>query len=131
MSVTKGSVIFYGLDGLDKKVNDIIEVLDLKRQSFEVKLIIFEAVNNAYIHGNGSDSSKPIYVDWELKDNLLSVIVKDCGQGFENINLHKKIDEENILDESGRGLYIISCYTDELILDGSSIIMRKSLLCDI
>lgn len=66
-----------------------------------------------------------------IEDNLLSVIVKDCGQGFENINLHKKIDEENILDESGRGLYIISCYTDELILDGSSIIMRKSLLCDI
>ncbi|NRX74573.1 hypothetical protein DFR95_005225 [Clostridium beijerinckii] len=34
MSVTKGSVIFYGLDGLDKKVNDIIEVLDLKKTIF-------------------------------------------------------------------------------------------------
>lgn len=131
MSVINGGVMFYGLNDINEKLDNIIEALNLRDRYFEIKLIISEAVNNAYIHGNNSDNSKPISVEWELKDDLLSIIVKDCGQGIKNINLHEEIDEEKILDESGRGLYIINCYTDELIFDGNSIIMKKNLLCNI
>lgn len=131
MSVIHGRMVLYGVNDISEKSDNIIKSLNLRDKYFEIKLIISEAVNNAYVHGNNSDNSKPISVEWELKEDLLSIIVKDCGQGIKNINLYKEIDEEKILDESGRGLYIISCYTDELMFDGSSIIMKKYLLCNI
>ena len=91
-------------------------------------MIIVEAVNNAFIHGNNSDKNKPISIQWELKENLLIVSVTDCGSGVTVLKNYEEMDEDNILGECGRGLYIISCYTDEMKFKGSSIIMKKYLL---
>ena len=41
---------------------------------------------------------------------------------------HKEINEDRILEESGRGLYIISSYTDEMEFKDNSIIMKKHIL---
>ena len=125
MLFTNGEVIFYGIDDLDEKLDNIIDVLNLKKQYFEVKLIIFEAVNNAFIHGNNRDKNKPISVQWELTDNLLRVDVTDCGSGFKDLEIYKEINEDNLGDEGGRGLYIINCYADEVKVKGSSITMKK------
>ena len=87
-----------------------------------------EAVNNAFIHGNNSDKNKSIFVQWNLEEDLLSVTVTDCGFGVKHLKNYKEIDEDNILDEWGRGLYIISSYSDEVKIKGNSIIMKKHLL---
>ena len=128
MSDASGKVVFHGVSDIGQKLDDIMEALKLRNQYFEIKLIISEAVTNAYIHGNNSDNNKPISVEWKLRDKLLSIKVEDCGQGVKDINLHKEINEEEILDDSGRGLFIIRSYTDELIISGSSVIMKKYLL---
>jgi serine/threonine-protein kinase RsbW len=128
MSVTKGEVLFYGVDNISEKLESIIKTLNLKKQCFEIKLIIVEAVNNAFIHGNNGDKNKPISVQWELKENLLIIAVTDRGTGVDDSKKHKEINQDNILEECGRGLYIISCYTDEMKFEGSSIIMKKYLL---
>ena len=52
MLVTKGELIFYGIDNLRENLDDIIKMLNLKKQYFEIKLIIIEAITNAFIHGN-------------------------------------------------------------------------------
>lgn len=128
MSVAKGKMEFYGIDNINEKLDVIIKPLNVEKYYFEIKLIIVEAINNAFIHGNNGDKDKPIYVQWELKDKVLIVSVTDCGDGVKGIINQKEINEHNILDESGRGLYIISSYTDELNVEGNSIIMKKNLL---
>ena len=128
MLVTEGKALFYGVDNISEKLDSIIKTLNLEEQHFEIKLIIVEAINNAFIHGNKSDKNKPISVQWELKEKLLSVAVTDCGAGIEDLKKQKEINQDNILEECGRGLYIISCYTDEMKFEGSSIIMKKYLL---
>lgn len=128
MSVTEGKVLFYGVDNISEKLDVIIESLSLKKQYFEIKLIIVEAVNNAFIHGNNSDKNKSISLQWKLKENLLIVSVTDCGYGIKNLINYKEINEDNILEDCGRGLYIISCYTDEMEFKDNSIIMKKYLL---
>ena len=60
MLVTEGKVLFYGVDNISEKLDVIIKSLNLKKQYFEIKLIIVEAVNNAFIHGNNSDKNKSI-----------------------------------------------------------------------
>ena len=128
MSSTQGKVSFYGVDNISEKLDVIIKPLSLKKQYFEIKLIIIEAINNAFIHGNNSDKNKPISLQWEFKENLFIVSVTDCGDGVKNLNNNKEINEDNILEECGRGLYIISSYADEMKFEGNSIIIKKYLL---
>lgn len=127
MSVTKGEVVFYGIDDISKKLDNIIKTLNVDKQCFEIKLIMSEAVNNAFIHGNNSDKNKPISIQWEVKENFLRIDVTDCGSGIKDLKIYREIDEDNIFDERGRGLYIIGSYTDEVQFKGNSIIMKKYL----
>ena len=128
MSSTQGKVSFYGVDNISEKLDVIIKPLNLKKQYFEIKLIIVEAINNAFIDGNNSDTNKSISLQWEFKENLFIVSVTDCGDGVKNLNNNKEINEDNILEECGRGLYIISSYADEMKFEGNSIIIKKYLL---
>jgi len=128
MLCTKGQMVFYGVKDVNGKLDSIIRAINLKEQCFEIKLVLSEAVNNAFIHGNNGDENKSISVEWEVKENLIRIGVTDCGCGFKDIDCYKEINESNILDECGRGLYIIRNYVDEVNFNGSSIIMEKYLL---
>lgn len=125
MGDCRGKVVFYGIDNMNDKLDNIIGNLNLKNQYFEIKLIISEAINNAFIHGNTSDKNKPIYVEWNIDKKKLTLTVTDCGTGVEGLKINDSINESDILDENGRGLYIINCYSDHVIFKGSSIIMEK------
>jgi serine/threonine-protein kinase RsbW len=127
MPVINGQVVLYGVDDINNTLDSIINMLNANEQYFEIKLIMFEAVNNAFVHGNNSDKNKPISIDWEIKENLLKIDVTDCGYGVNNFRINREITEDNILDECGRGLYIIDNYADEVQFEGSSIIMKKYL----
>lgn len=120
--------VFYGIDNMSEKLDSIIKPLDVQKKYFEIKLIMSEAITNAFIHGNNKDKTKPIVVMWKKEEDCLDIIVKDCGENKKNLNVCKEIDENSILEESGRGLYIISAYTDELKFEDSCIVMKKSLL---
>lgn len=124
MSETYGKVLFYGIDNINEKLNNIIQSLNLEDQSFEIKLILIEAVNNAFIHGNKKDKEKAICVEWKLEANLLEFSVTDCGDGVEKLSNHN-YEEEDILSESGRGLLIIKSYSDSVEFKGNSIVMKK------
>ena len=125
MEDTEGKVVFYGTDNINDKMDKIIENFNLKNQYFEIKLIISEALNNAFIHGNKMDKNKPIYVEWHIDESNLTLTVTDCGVGIESLEINKAIADMDIFDENGRGLYIINCYTDDVSFKGNSIIMKK------
>lgn len=125
MSYVKGKIVIYGLDRLDEVLENIIRGLNIKEKYFELKLIMVEAINNAFIHGNKEDKNKPIFLDWKLKNNLFKVNVTDYGSGVKDISIYRDISEENVLKENGRGLFLIRCFADEMLFIGNSIIMKK------
>lgn len=120
--------IFYGIDNLNNKLDSIIKSLDVKNKYFEIRLIMYEAINNAFIHGNNKDKNKPIIVMWNIERNYLNITVKDCGINKEKLKICKNIDENSLLEESGRGLFIISSYADEVKFKGRCIVIKKSLI---
>lgn len=124
MFITNGEMILYGIDNINEKLDKIIESLNLQKQDFELKLIMSEAITNAFIHGNNSNRSKPIVVKWELNEKFVNITVKDMGKKIGNLVINKDV-EEDILSESGRGLNIISLYADEVKFSDSSIIIKK------
>jgi serine/threonine-protein kinase RsbW len=73
-----------------------------------------EAVNNAIIHGNKSDPKKQVRVSCQLIGQLLTITVRDSGRGFDPNSLANPLEEENLMKESGRGIFLIRSLIDEV-----------------
>ncbi|GAB4298941.1 MAG: anti-sigma F factor [Ignavibacteriaceae bacterium] len=77
-------------------------------------LAVTEATTNAIIHGNKKDPAKKVEIDAELINKQLIVRIKDEGKGFDPAKIPDPTEPENILKDSGRGLYLIRVYMDDL-----------------
>jgi len=73
-----------------------------------------EAVNNAIIHGNKSDSEKVVEVDIFEKDEQLHIMVEDEGEGFDYENVPDPTAPENIENIHGRGVFLMIQLSDEV-----------------
>ncbi len=77
-------------------------------------LAVTEATTNAIIHANKSDREKLVQITAEVIDGKLYVIIKDEGPGFQPEAVPDPTDPENLLKDSGRGLYLMRIYMDDL-----------------
>ena len=80
-----------------------------------------ESVINAVKHGNGNDSRKRVHVEFtELNehDGGGGVLIRACdeGPGFDPSTLPDCLAPENLLKCSGRGIFLIRSFMDELVL---------------
>lgn len=73
-----------------------------------------EAVNNAIMHGNKSNPEKLVTVDVFIKKNYVIISVGDEGGGFDPEKIPNPLEEENLLKESGRGLFLMQTLMDEV-----------------
>ncbi len=66
-----------------------------------------EAVNNAIIHGNCSDESKNVLIQFKRLKNVLAIRVSDEGNGFNLSDVPDPTSPENITKCGGRGVFLI------------------------
>lgn len=78
-----------------------------------------EALINAIVHGNKEDESKSVFTNIEMNELKMSVRIKDEGDGFNIEQLPDPTLNENILKESGRGIYIIRSLVDDFECNSS------------
>jgi len=77
-------------------------------------LSVTEATTNAIVHANKCDPSKKVNIDVFVKDGYVTIKIKDEGTGFDPSKVPDPTDPENLLKDSGRGLYLMKIYMDEL-----------------
>jgi len=82
-------------------------------------IAVSEAVTNAIIHGNKQDRRKKVFIRFRLSADRITVYVKDEGEGFDPNRLENPLDPENILRETGRGIFILKSIMDEVSFDFS------------
>ena len=99
-----------------------------------VSVAIRESVINAIKHGNGGDAHKQVHVDFTPLDAAsprgIAIRVRDEGPGFDPESLPDPLAPENILKASGRGIFLIRSFMDEVALHkaaegGMEIVMVK------
>lgn len=83
-------------------------------QHHKLMISITEAVNNAIVHGNGSNPAKKVAVRCEAIAGGLLTVVKDEGRGFRPETVDNPLKEENILKESGRGIFLMRTLMDRV-----------------
>ena len=94
-----------------------------------INLSICESVNNAIYHGNKQDLNKWVTISAELVSDCLYVEVADEGKGFNFKDLPDPTAKENIKNEGGRGLFIITHLVDQInFKNNGSIIQLKFIL---
>jgi len=94
------------------KMNSALHIDDEKFGSLLV--VVTEAVNNAIIHGNKRNPSKKVILTCTRRGNVLVIKVKDEGKGFNPSAVPNPIHEDNLLRESGRGVFLMHQLMDKV-----------------
>jgi serine/threonine-protein kinase RsbW len=99
-----------------------------------VGVAVRESVINAIKHGNAHDEAKRVHVEFTPLDRDtpggLSVRVRDEGVGFDPATLPDPLAPDNLLKSSGRGIFLIRSFMDEVDLrpapeGGMEVVMVK------
>ena len=100
---------------IEEFVNYFAKDLGLSEEQLSVLLLaVTEAATNAIIHANKCDVSKLVKIDARIENSKLIVKVKDEGKGFDPGALPDPTRPENLLKDSGRGVYLMKVYMDEV-----------------
>jgi len=80
----------------------------------KITMSVREAAVNAVLHGNAYDPSKKIMVAYESSPNTLAITITDEGKGLSENEVPDPLAEENLLKTSGRGIFLIRSFMDEV-----------------
>jgi serine/threonine-protein kinase RsbW len=101
-------------------LNSIFNQYNLSRKLYcKIYIAVSEAVNNAIQHGNKNDHNKYIFIRFLEKENIFIFYVKDEGTGFDFNNLTDPTLSDNIRNESGRGIFFMKKYANEVLFQNN------------
>lgn len=83
-------------------------------ERFHVTMAVREAAVNAVLHGNEYDSSKQISFSLENTGSQLVFVIADQGKGLDPDTLPDPLAPENLLRGTGRGIFLIRSFMDEV-----------------
>lgn len=103
---------------VEEFVNFFSKDLGLNEEKINGLLLsVTEATTNAIIHGNKGDRSKIVRIDVTTNSDVLTIIVRDEGGGFDPTIVPDPTHPDNLLKDSGRGLYLMRVYMDQLFFN--------------
>jgi serine/threonine-protein kinase RsbW len=100
---------------LDAIVSEILREMEFDDEAVEqANLAIIEAGTNAILHGNSNDPNKRVYFQFFVGEDKLTVTVEDEGVGFNPDKVPNPLNPENLLNTTGRGIFLMQTFMDEV-----------------
>ncbi|HUP38613.1 MAG TPA: ATP-binding protein [Vicinamibacterales bacterium] len=123
----------FGYQDVHLEIHSTIDALDLvqavtehiaRRLGFDdealhwTAMAVRESVVNAITHGNASDPAKLVFIDYSVSYEPdppdFIVAVRDQGHGFDPQTIKDPLTPENMLNTSGRGIFLIRQFMDDV-----------------
>src|SRR5664279_954934 len=79
-----------------------------------ISMAVREAMINGILHGNAYDPAKHVNLTFEYNEQELIVTVTDQGKGFIPDEVPNPLAPENLLKQSGRGIFLMRAFMDEV-----------------
>lgn len=79
-----------------------------------IAMAVREATVNAVLHGNAYDPQKRVLVVYERTNDSLVITITDEGKGLDPLELPDPLAPENLMKGSGRGIFLIKAFMDEV-----------------
>ena len=103
------------VDGAASAVAEFISRSGISEEAaFRIDMAVREAVTNAVIHGNRQEESKSVELTLKSSPDAIEISVHDQGQGFNPEEVPDPTKEENLLKSSGRGIFFMRNFMDEV-----------------
>lgn len=83
-------------------------------ERFRVAMAVREAAVNAVLHGNEYDPAKQISASFENTGSSIVITIADQGKGLDDAKLPDPREPENLLRGTGRGIFLIRSFMDEV-----------------
>lgn len=124
------------LENVDQSEERIValaqEVGFEEEETYRLGYAVREAMVNAVVHGNRYSANKLVHFRVSRLDRKLEIMIEDQGSGFAPDLQSDPLLQENLLNQSGRGLALIRAFTDQLVVEpaepsGTRVILRKFL----
>src|ERR1051326_177516 len=117
-----GNRVSYTLDSTLESVNTAEATAEqmATRAGFEeddrhrISMAVREAAVNAVLHGNAYSPEKKMRVSFENTGESLVIKIADEGKGLHQEEIPDPLAPENLLKQSGRGLFLIRSFMDEV-----------------
>jgi serine/threonine-protein kinase RsbW len=77
-------------------------------------MAVREAMVNAVLHGNAYDPKKKVHVAFEQLGKTLTIVIGDEGRGLDEDELPNPLAPENLLKQSGRGIFLMRSFMDDV-----------------
>ena len=122
MADSTTSRVSYTLESSLDSVNKIEQTAELcaLRAGFDedtvpnISMAVREAAVNAVLHGNAYDTNKSVTAAFETNSDALIIRICDQGRGLDPETIPDPLAPENILRGSGRGIFLIRAFMDEV-----------------
>jgi serine/threonine-protein kinase RsbW len=89
-----------------------------------MEVAVRESVINAIKHGNRSDPQKQVVVEFTTRPAVqpdeLVISIRDQGEGFDPDALPDPLAPENLLKSSGRGIFFMRSFMDDVSIERAS-----------
>ncbi len=96
-------------------IDNTKDVYDINDDIYgNIMISVTEAVNNAIKHGNKEDPNKKATLSLTFKENSVSFVIEDEGDGFDFTKLEDPTAPENIDKPGGRGIFLMRHLADEV-----------------
>ena len=97
-----------------------------------IEMAVHESMINAIWHGNKNDSSKSVWLQFKIHRDRLEIHIRDQGNGFNPNHIPNPLENQNLLNVSGRGIFLIRAFMDEFKVEnlngaGTEVTMVKRL----
>ena len=117
------------LDWLVDKVEAFLqESITDEEFIYQVVLLTSESVTNGMEHGNEYDLDKKVFVSLRVYETYIQLRVSDEGAGFDRSQVVNPLEDDALLLDGGRGLFLIEQMADSVDYDdgGRTVIMRMN-----
>ena len=109
------SSVLDNLDLIQILTDSLTSIMQFDEDSAHwIGMSVRESVTNAIQHGNKLNADKKVDVCFQVLPDRLSISVKDQGDGFSIDDIPNPLDASNLLKPSGRGIFYIRTFMDEV-----------------
>ena len=85
----------------------------------QISMAVREAAVNAVLHGNAFDPGKKVKLEFETTGGDLVITIRDQGKGLDPAKIPDPLAPENLMKTSGRGIFLIRSFMDEVEISPS------------
>ena len=109
------------VDNAEQAANEIATQIGFNAEEvLQIAMAVREAAVNAVLHGNAYDPAKKVNLDFERTGDDLVITIRDQGKGLDPSKIPDPLAPENLLKTSGRGIFLIRSFMDDVQINPST-----------